>query len=111
MHNCESVKPGSEIVDDDSRPFGQALQLPYRRRLQNVEDTKKYKAREEGFPTKRYGNQCDELASHFVDHYKLRIFDASSAYHTGSGGDSDERNHDGGSDRGPRTRIGRDAPA
>src|SRR5271166_889815 len=41
LQNDQGVKARAEIVDDDAGPFRQLLHLPDRRRLHNVEPTKK----------------------------------------------------------------------
>src|SRR5256885_1051937 len=111
MHDDESVQSSPEVIDYDSSAFRQTLQLTNRRRLQNVEDTKKYKAGEKGFPSEGDGNQRDQLTGDFVNHDELRIFQAGSQYHARSGGDSDQRYRKGGCNRRPGTSLQRDTPA
>src|SRR5712672_1825491 len=111
MHDDESVQTGPQVVDYYSDAFWQSLQLTHRRWLQNIEDTKKYKAREKSFPSKRDSNQRDQLTCDFVDHHKLRIFQARRAPSVGSSGDSYERCRNGGRDSRPGTSLQRDAPA
>ena len=53
--------------------------------LQNVEDTKEYKAGEKRFPGKRDGDEGDELAGDFVDDDELGIFEAGGAGDAGGG--------------------------
>ena len=88
MHNDESIQSRPQVIDDDSDAFWQALQLPHRRWLQNIEDTKKYKAREKSFPSEGDSNQRDQLTGDFVNHHKLRIFQARRTPSPGGGGNS-----------------------
>jgi hypothetical protein len=73
MHARQGVQPGCQVVYYDSDAFRQSLQLSHRRRLHNIEDTEKYKAREKSFPSQRDSNQRDQLTGHFVNHDKLWI--------------------------------------
>ena len=50
LHDCESVNSGRDVIEHDPGPFWKPFQLPHRGRLDDVEDSKKYKAREESFP-------------------------------------------------------------
>ena len=111
MHDDESVQTGPQVVDYYSDAFWQSLQLTHRRWLQDIEDTKKYKAREKSFPSERDSNQRDQLACNFVNHHKLRIFQARWAGSARSGWDSDQSYHDDGCDSRPGPSLYRDAPA
>ena len=110
MHDCESVEPRSEVVDYDSGALRQALQLPHRRRFQNIEDTKKYKARKKGFPSQRDADQSHQLPRHFVNHNELWILDPGSPNHASGRGNSGQCNRCRSHDRRPRTCFRRDPP-
>ncbi len=87
---ARAVKTGSHIVDHDAHSFGKAFQLAHRRRLHDIEPSKKYKAQQQRFPRHRHRNQGDELAGNFVDHHKLRIFQAAGPRHASGRGNSDK---------------------
>jgi len=91
LHHRQRVNSCRNIVQHDPRTFWKALQLPHRWRLDNVENTKKYKTQEESFPSERDGDQCDQLACNFVDYHKLWIFHARCACHLRSGGNPNQR--------------------
>jgi len=74
LHHGQSVEACGDIVQHDPSPFGEPFHLTDRRRLDDIEPSKKYKAREQRFPRNRNGDQCDELARHFVNDDELRIF-------------------------------------
>ena len=57
MHYYQSVQTGGNVVQHDAGALRNRLQLSHRRRLDDVEGTKKYKAREKRFPRERYGDQ------------------------------------------------------
>jgi len=103
MHNSESVQSRGHVVQYDSATFGKGLQLSHRRRFENIEDTKKYKARQKRFPRQRQCDECDQLTCHFINHHKLRIFFPRAPRHLRCGRNADECNqrgqcdHDGGS--------------
>ena len=90
MHDGKSIKARAQIVHYDAGAFGQPLQHADRGRLQDVEDTEKYKAREESLPCEGDGDERDELASNLVNHDELRIFHAGCSLDLRGGGDSDE---------------------
>ncbi len=74
MHNGERIKSGSQVVHYNAGALGQSLQSPNRKRLQNIEDTKEYKAREKGFPSQWDGDECNQLPGDFIDDDELRVF-------------------------------------
>jgi hypothetical protein len=74
MHRSQRVKASSHVVQRDPGAFGKRLQLSHRRRLDDIEDTKKYKGRQKRFPRERHRNQRHQLTSNLIDHHKLRIF-------------------------------------
>jgi len=51
MHDGERVQARSQIVYNNSGAFRKPLQSPDRKRLQNIEDTKEYKAGKKRFPS------------------------------------------------------------
>ncbi len=62
MHNSESVQTGGYIVQHNPGAFGKRFQLSHRRRLDDIEDTKKYKRGQKRFPRQRHGEQGHQLA-------------------------------------------------
>ncbi len=94
MHNCESVQPGGHVVEHDTAALGKRFQLSHWRRFEDIEDTKKYKARQKGFPSQRYRDQSDQLAGHFIDHHKLRVFFPRTSRDPGCGRNADERDRE-----------------
>ncbi len=99
MHNCERVEACAEIVHHDAGAFGEPLQPANWKRLQNIEDTEKYKAHEKCFPSERDGDERDELSGDFVDDDKLRVFFAVGTRNTSGRGNADERDRCSGDDR------------
>jgi hypothetical protein len=89
MHDGKRKKARAQIIHHDTGAFGQPLQQADGRRLQDIEDTEKYKAREERFPSERDGDEGDQLASDLVYDDELRIFQAGCAFDLRGGGDSD----------------------
>jgi hypothetical protein len=89
MHRNERENPCRQIIEDDSGAFWKLLQLPHRRRLDDIECSKKYKTREQSFPRQRDSDERDELTGDFVDDYELGIFGGGGAGHAGGGGDAD----------------------
>jgi len=45
MHDNQRVNSGAQIIDHNASAFRKPLQSPEGKRLQNIEDTKEYKAR------------------------------------------------------------------
>jgi hypothetical protein len=90
MHRNESENPSRNIVEYDPGAFWKSLQLSYRRRLHDIEGSKKYKTGEKSFPCERDSAECDQLAGDFIDDDELRIFGGGGAGHAGGGGDADQ---------------------
>jgi len=95
MHNSESVQAGGHVVQHNPETFRKRLQLSHRRRLDDIEDTKKYKARQKRFPRQRNGDQSYQLAGDLVDHHKLRIFYSRAARDLRGRGNADQSNQRG----------------
>ncbi len=95
MHDGERIKSRSQIIHHNAGAFREPFQSPDWKRLQNIEDTKEYKAREKRFPFERDRDECDKLAGDFVDDYELGIFYGGGSRYAGGGRDPDERD-DGG---------------
>jgi len=96
MHRNESENPGRNIVEYDPGAFWKSLELSYRRRLHDIERSKKYKTGEKSLPCERDSNERDQLAGDFVDDDELRIFGGGGAGHPGGGGDADQGDEYGG---------------
>src|SRR5512144_3185955 len=90
LQNRQRVKPGADVVEHDSHSLRRVFQTPERWRLHNVDDTKKYKARQQSFPIERRANERNQLARDFVDDNKTRIFSIRLARNPRGSGDSDE---------------------
>jgi len=95
MHSSESVQTGGHVVQYDSSALRKRLQLSHRRRLDDIEDTKKYKRRQKRFPRQRHADQSHELTRNLIDHHKLRIFSRRAARHLRCSGNSDQCDHHG----------------
>ena len=95
MHYHESVKSGCDVIEHDSDAFRKFFQLANWRRLEDVEDSKKYKTGEKSLPRKRDGDESDQLSGNFVDDDKLGIFGGGGAGNAGRGRDADQRDEDG----------------
>ena len=50
MHQNESENSRRDIIENDSGALGKFLQLAHRRRLDDIERSKKYKTREKSLP-------------------------------------------------------------
>ena len=57
LHDGQTVKPGRDIVYHDPGAFRQLFQLPHRIWFHDIEDTKKYKARQKRFPNEWCANK------------------------------------------------------
>ena len=95
MHHSEGKNSCCHVIEHDSGALGKFLQLSHRRRLDDVERSKKYKTGEESFPRQRDGDECDELSSDLVDHDELGVFPARGTGYAGGGGDADQRDEEG----------------
>ena len=95
MHYHESVKSGCDVIEHDSDAFGKFFQLANWRRLEDVEDSKKYKTDEKSLPRQRDGDESDQLSGNFVDDDELGVFGSAGAGDAGRGGDADQRDQDG----------------
>ena len=83
MHNSKRVEACRHVVQHYPRAFWNRLQLSHRWWLQDIEDTKKYNARQKRFPSERHGDQCHKLAGYLIDYDKLRIFYPGAACDSG----------------------------
>lgn len=95
MHYHESVKSGCDVIEHDSDAFGKFFQLVNWRRLEDVEDSKKYKTGEKSFPRERDGDEGDQLSGNFVDDDELGVLSSAGAGDAGGGGDADQGDQDG----------------
>ena len=90
LHHGQGVEAGSHIIDHDAHAFGQSCEQTDRRRLDDIEPSKKYKGQQQRLPRYRSRNQSNELPGNFVNYHKLRILQTTGPRDTGSGGNSDE---------------------
>src|SRR5450631_2304918 len=90
MHHSEGKNSCCHVIEHDSGALGEFLQLAHRRRLDDVEPSKKYKTGEESFPCQRDGDEGDELSGDLVDYDELGIFAAGGTRYAGGGGDADQ---------------------
>jgi len=74
LHDKQGVEARADIVDHYARTFWQPLQLPYWRRLPDIEASKKHKTRQQAFPRNRGGNQRNQLPCNFINDDELGIF-------------------------------------
>ena len=90
LHYGQAVKTGSHIIDHDAHSCGKSFEAAYRRRLNDIEYSKKYKAQEQRLPRYRHRDQSDELPGNFVDHHKLRVFHSTGPGDAGGGRNSSQ---------------------
>jgi len=95
MHRSQRVKTGGYVIQYNPTAFRKRFQLSHRRRLDDIEGTKKYKAREKRFPCERHGDQSYQLTRYLINHHKLRIFCSGTSRDPCSRRNSDERDHRG----------------
>src|ERR1700730_3439996 len=81
MHPNESENPCRNIIEYDSSAFWKSLQLPYRRRLHDIEGSEKYKTREKSLPSERDGDERDQLYGDFVDYDELSVLGGNGSSH------------------------------
>ena len=81
LHHSQPVKAGPHVINHNAHSLGQAFELAYRRRLDDIERSKKYKAQQQRLPRRRRRNQSDELAGDFVDDNELRVFTTAGSRH------------------------------
>jgi len=94
LHPHQGVNPCRNIIQHNARAFRQPLQLPYRGRLDDIEASKKYKARQKSFPREGDGNQRDQLSSNLVNDHELRIFQSRGAGDLSGCGNTNHRDED-----------------
>src|SRR5882724_9889289 len=107
LHDGQSIKTSSYIVQHNTGAFGEAFQLADRWRLDDVKPSKKYKARQKRFPRDWGCHQGNELSGYFVDHDKLWIFRGRGARNPRSCWDADQYYEYNQSYCGPGLDIGR----
>jgi len=95
MHYCECENSRRDIIEHNSSAFWKFLQLPHRRRFDDVERSKKYKTRKKSFPCEGDGNQRNQLPGNLVDDDELRILHSCRARYTSRGRDTDQRDQRG----------------
>lgn len=105
MHAKKCKNSRRHIVKHDSSALGKSLQLPYGRRLKDIEGSKKYKTRKKSFPSQGNSDQSDELSRNFVDDYELRILYGDSTGDPGGGGDADQGDQNSEADRQGRSKC------
>lgn len=79
LHPQHGVYPSCDVVHNDPQSFSKPFQLSNWRWLQNIEYTKKYKARKQRFPRQRSEQQRNPLPGNFVDDDELRILQFRSS--------------------------------
>ena len=107
MHCQECEDPCRHIIEHDPGALWKSLQLAYRRRLDDVEGSEKYKTGEKSFPRQGDGDQRDQLSGNLIDHDKLRILRGRSPRYASCCGDTDERDQRGHGDGYWRPQRGR----
>jgi hypothetical protein len=108
LHHSQAVKASSHIVDYDAYSFGEAFELAHRRRFDDIERSKKYKAQQQRLPRDRRCNQSDELAGDFVDHHKLWVLATTGPRHLCSSRNSNQNRSESHKDRNPGLPAGHD---
>ncbi len=91
MHDSQRVETRGNIVQHNPGTFRKRLQLSHWRRLDDIEGTKKYKARQKRFPCERHGDQRHQLTCDLIDHHKLRIFYSGASRDPRSCRNADQR--------------------
>jgi hypothetical protein len=90
LHYSQTIKAGSHVVHHNADSLGEAFELTHRRRLDDIECSKKYKAQQQRLPCDRSRNQSDKLAGDFVDDYNLRVLATARARHLCGSRNSDQ---------------------
>src|SRR5271165_6862746 len=78
LEHGQRVHARAKVIHYNTRSFGELLKTAHRRRLHNVEYTKKYKAREQRLPHDGTRDERHELPRHFVNYDMRRIFLAAT---------------------------------
>ncbi len=95
MHHAQRVETRGNVVQHNPGTFRKRFQLSHRRRFDDIENTKKYKARQKRFPCERHGDESEQLTRYFIDHHKLRIFSSGASRNLGRRRNGDQRDrHD-----------------
>ena len=94
LHHYESINSGCDIIEHYAYAFWQSFQLSDGRRLEDVEDSKKYKTGQKSFPFERDGDERDELAGDLVDDNEAGVFAGGGTGDAGSGGNTYEGDDD-----------------
>lgn len=95
LHYRKSVYSCCDIVEHNPASFWQSFELSDGRRLEDVEDSKKYKTGEESFPRKWDGHEGYELSRYLVDDDEARIFYVGGVRNPGGGRNPDECDNSG----------------
>jgi len=95
MYPKKSENSGCNIIEDDSGALGKSFQLAHRGRLDDIEDSKKNKTRQQRFPRERDGDQRRYLSGDFIDDDELRIFRGRGPGYASGGGDANQRDQNG----------------
>src|SRR4029077_7097287 len=90
MYRNPSKGSRCNVVEHDPGALWESLQLPHRRRLDDIERSKKYKTNEESLPREGNGDEGDELPGDFVDDDALGVLTAGGSGDAGGGGDTDK---------------------
>ena len=76
LHQHERADTCGDIIEHDSSALWKFLQLAHRRRLDDIERSKKYKTGEKSFPRDGDGDKRNQLPGDLVDHHKLWVLHA-----------------------------------
>ena len=115
LHHYERIYTGRDIIEHDPGAFWQSFELSDGWRLEDVEDSKKYKTGKKSFPCQRDRNQSDELARDLVDHNEAGIFLSRGSCDLRGGRDAykgynDSESHGGGSACRKRQKVSQRSP-
>ena len=95
LQNNQRINPCAQIVNHDAGAFRQFFQAPHRRRLHNIERSKKYKAGKQRLPPNGTRDVRHQLPGNFIDDDMRRIVPAATALLQRRRGNADgDRKHD-----------------
>lgn len=86
LQDNQPVNACAKVVHHNSSAFRQPFQATDRRRFNNIERSKKYKASEQRLPHDGTRHQREQLPRDFINYHMRWIFLAASALFQGRGG-------------------------